>query len=50
MVESHLIQSGQDLGRRRRASRCRMDSLAGFRCRAGVGPVKLSVNQDLPPF
>ena len=39
-VESRPTQSGQDRGLIGRASHCRMDSLVGFHCRAGAGPVK----------
>ena len=45
-VENRPIQNGQDRDQRGRVSRCRMDSLAGFHCRAGAGPVKESVSKD----
>ena len=45
-VESRPIQNGPDRDLRGRASRCRMDSLAGFHCREGAGPVKESVSKD----
>ena len=42
-ASSRPTQSGQGRGQRGHASHCRMGSLAGFRCRAGVGPVNSSV-------